>query len=60
MKSIKYAMPHNAGRQLLDSSIRNNKIIFPEIKDTSNLNMIEDLGWFLEYLDRAWTEVKVN
>lgn len=60
MKTIKYAMPHNAGRQLLDSSIRNNKIIFPEIKDTANLNMIEDLGWFLEYLDRAWTEVKVN
>ncbi len=59
IKVINYAMPNDSARNLLEPSIRNNKIIFPDI-DRSELKVLEDKGSFNRKIDRAWTEVKVN
>jgi spermidine/putrescine transport system permease protein len=59
IKAVNYAMPNDSAQNLLEPSIRNNRIIFPEI-DFTKLEVLDDMGSFNRKLDRAWTEVKVN
>ncbi len=60
MTAIKYAMPHPEGKKLLEPALRDNRIIFYEPADDSELEVIRDLGPFNKKLDRAWTELKVR
>jgi spermidine/putrescine transport system permease protein len=60
MQVIRYAMPNEAARMLLDDELRNSVIIFPEINDPSQLEVMHDMGEFNKRLDRAWTELKVK
>jgi spermidine/putrescine transport system permease protein len=59
IRVINYAMPNDSAQKLLESSLRNNKIIFPET-DESGFKVLEDKGAFNRKIDRAWTEVKIN
>lgn len=58
---IMYAMPIPEAVELLDSTIRYNHIIFPELPDSTGLEILEDPSpSFKRKLDRAWTEVKAH
>ena len=60
MKKIKYAMPNEEARALLDSSLRFNPVVFPELPESSKIETIRDLGEFNKVLDKAWTGLKVR
>lgn len=60
MNVIRYAMPNRAARELLDSSLRFNTVVFPNISDFSKIEVNYDLGLFNRKLDKAWTELKVH
>ncbi len=60
MKKIKYAMLNEEARALLDSSLRFNPVVFPELPESSKIETIRDLGEFNKVLDKAWTGLKVR
>jgi len=60
MSTIRYAMPNERARLLLEPSLRDNGIIFPTISDVSELEVMQDMGPFNKKLDKAWTELKVK
>jgi spermidine/putrescine-binding protein len=60
MKKIKYAMPNEAARALLDSALRTNPVVFPILPESSKIETIRDWGEFNKLLDKAWTELKVK
>jgi spermidine/putrescine transport system permease protein len=60
MTTIRYAMPNERARLLLEPSLRDNGIIFPDISDVSELEVMQDMGPFNKKLDKAWTELKVK
>ena len=60
MKKIRYAMPNEHARLMLEPELRDNPIIFPDISDPSKLEVMRDLGPFNKQLDKAWTELKVK
>ena len=60
MKKIRYAMPNEAARALLDSSLRFNPVVFPVLPESSKIEIIRDWGDFNKVLDKAWTELKVR
>ena len=60
MAAITYAMPNDSAVKRLDPELRNNPIIFPEIKDYGKLRIFRDAGDFMKEIDRAWTELKVH
>jgi spermidine/putrescine-binding protein len=60
IKTILYGMPNDSARKLLETSLRDNTIIFPYVKDASKLDMIEEMDNLNQLLDKAWTEVKMK
>lgn len=60
MMKIRYAMPNEKARMLLDSALRENRVIFPKIVDPAKIELLKDLGGFAAEIDKAWTELKVN
>jgi len=60
IQTIMYAMPNEQARALLDSSLKNNKVIFPDLNDSTEMEVLEDYGNFNQMLDKAWTEVKTK
>ncbi len=54
---IQYPMPNEKARALLDPSLRDNPIMFPNLTNVSALELIEDKGNFNKQIDKAWTDL---
>ena len=54
---IQYAMPNDKARLLLEPSLRDNLIMFPNLSDISSLELIDDKGDFNKQIDKAWTDL---
>ena len=57
IEMIQYPMPNEQARSLLDPSLRNNQIMFPNLSEISSLELIEDKGDFNKQVDKAWTDL---
>jgi spermidine/putrescine transport system substrate-binding protein len=57
IEMIQYAMPNEQARLLLEPSLRDNLIMFPNLADISFLDLIEDKGDFNKQVDKAWTDL---
>ena len=53
-----YSTPSRAGRALLPPDVRENRVMFPDLREMSRLHAFEDVGEAAARHDRLWTEVK--
>lgn len=60
MRKIMYAMPNEEARKMLEPELQNNRILFPEMPSDNKIEILDDLGDFNKYMDRAWTTLKVS
>lgn len=58
---IEYAIPNEKGKALLDDSVKNNKVAYPNVEELKNSEVFTDLPKeTLKKYDEVWTEVKAQ
>lgn len=58
---IGYSTPNQGAFDMMDESVKQNKVVYPDQEIVKQCEVYKDLGTdYVEMLDRAWTEVKAK